>query len=128
MGPSQVPVQEVTLQRSMSITSQDSVGSSWSGSSQWAVPNPSRLKYTQQFNQNDRSKSGYLSGVQARNILMGTGLSQQILAGVWALSDLDADGRLSSDEFILAMHLCDIAKQVMGNIHHISQILVQPLL
>jgi len=79
---------------------------------EWAVPNPSRLKYTQLFNQNDRSKSGYLSGVQARNILMGTGLPQQILATVWMLSDLDADGRLSCEEFILAMHLCDVARQV----------------
>ena len=79
---------------------------------EWAVPNPSRLKYTQQFNQNDRSKSGFISGVQARNILMSTGLPQQILATVWSLSDLDSDGRLSSEEFVLAMHLCDVARQV----------------
>jgi len=26
------------------------------------------------------------------------------------LSDLDVDGRLSCDEFVLAMHLCDIAR------------------
>lgn len=27
-----------------------------------------------------------------------------------ALADIDSDGRLSCDEFVLAMHLCDIAK------------------
>ena len=26
------------------------------------------------------------------------------------LADMDSDGRLSSDEFVLAMHLCDMAK------------------
>ena len=43
---------------------------------------------------------------------MATALPQQILASVWGLSDLDADGRLSCEEFILAMHLCDVARQV----------------
>jgi hypothetical protein len=79
---------------------------------EWAVPNPSRLKYTQLFNQNDRTKSGFLTGVQARNILLGTNLPQPILAQVWGLSDMDADGRLGSEEFVLAMHLCDMARQV----------------
>lgn len=27
-----------------------------------------------------------------------------------ALADMDSDGRLGSEEFVLAMHLCDIAK------------------
>lgn len=82
---------------------------------EWAVPHPSRLKYTQLFNQNDRSKSGYLTGVQARNILLGTGLPQPILAQVWGLSDMDNDGRLGTEEFVLALHLCDVARQVKLN-------------
>jgi len=80
---------------------------------EWAVPNASRLKYTQLFNRNDRTKSGYLTGVQARNILLGTGLPQPILAQVWGLSDMDSDGRLGSEEFVLALHLCDLFKQVL---------------
>lgn len=80
---------------------------------EWAVPNASRLKYTQLFNQHDRTKSGYLTGVQARNILLGTSLPQPILAQVWGLSDMDADGRLSSEEFVLALHLCDLFRQVL---------------
>ncbi|XP_021964596.1 intersectin-2 isoform X1 [Folsomia candida] len=94
--------------RSGSITSHDSIVSPLL---EWAVPHPSRLKYTQLFNQNDRSKSGYLTGVQARNILLGTGLPQPILAQVWGLSDMDNDGRLGTEEFVLALHLCDVARQ-----------------
>ncbi|KAI5732897.1 hypothetical protein M8J76_005446 [Diaphorina citri] len=77
---------------------------------EWAVPHASKLKYTQLFNTTDRTRSGFLSGPQARNIMVATGLSQGILAQIWNLADMDSDGQLSCDEFVLAMHLCDLAK------------------
>jgi hypothetical protein len=43
-------------------------------------------------------------------LLVQTGLQQQQLAQIWQLSDCDLDGKLSLEEFILAMHLCDYAK------------------
>ncbi|XP_066583007.1 intersectin-1 [Prorops nasuta] len=88
--------------------SQHSVGSPHAV--EWAVPHQTKLKYTQLFNTWDRSRSGFLSGPQARNIMVQTGLHQAILAQIWALADMDSDGRLGCDEFVLAMHLCDIAK------------------
>lgn len=48
--------------------------------------------------------------MQARHVLNNTGLAQMILAKIWQLSDIDNDGKLSQDEFVLAMHLCDSAK------------------
>lgn len=50
-----------------------------------------------------------MTGVQARGILVQSKLPQATLAQIWTLSDLDSDGRLSCDEFILAMFLCDKA-------------------
>nr|XP_012216614.1 PREDICTED: intersectin-1 isoform X3 [Linepithema humile] len=88
--------------------SQHSVGSPQSA--EWAVPHQTKLKYTQLFNTWDRTRSGFLSGPQARNIMVQSQLPQPILAQIWALSDMDSDGRLGSEEFVLAMHLCDIAK------------------
>ncbi|XP_068979459.1 intersectin-1 isoform X2 [Bombus flavifrons] len=88
--------------------SQHSVGSPQSV--EWAVPHQTKLKYTQLFNTWDRARSGFLSGPQARNIMVQSQLPQQVLAQIWALADMDSDGRLSCDEFVLAMHLCDIAK------------------
>ncbi|RXG67148.1 Intersectin-1 [Armadillidium vulgare] len=79
-------------------------------SMEWGVPQPSKLKYTQVFNVSDKTKSGFLSGAQARNILIQSGLPQQTLATIWALSDVDNDGRLSCEEFVLAMFLCEQAK------------------
>ncbi|XP_069975866.1 intersectin-1-like isoform X2 [Penaeus vannamei] len=99
-APAAAPVQRTA--------SQDSGGAQTPG--EWAVPQASKLKYTQVFNMTDRSKSGYLSGVQARNILIQSQLPQQALAQIWALSDVDNDGRLSCEEFVLAMYLCESAK------------------
>lgn len=49
----------------------------------WAVPQPTKLKYTQIFNTTDRTRSGFLSGAQARNVMVQTKLPQSILAQIW---------------------------------------------
>ncbi|KAM8832294.1 intersectin-2a isoform 2-T2 [Spinachia spinachia] len=78
--------------------------------SDWAVPQGSRLKYRQQFNTLDKLMSGYLSGPQVRNALIASNLTQTQLATIWNLADVGRDGQLQADEFILAMHLVDMAK------------------
>ncbi|XP_072513899.1 intersectin-1 isoform X2 [Salminus brasiliensis] len=75
----------------------------------WAVPQSSRLKYRQLFNSHDKMMSGHLTGPQARTILMQSSLPQAQLATIWNLSDIDQDGKLTAEEFILAMHLIDMA-------------------
>lgn len=50
---------------------------------EWAVPHQTKLKYTQLFNTWDRTRSGFLSGPQARNIIIQTQLPQAILAQIW---------------------------------------------
>ncbi|GBM98018.1 Intersectin-1 [Araneus ventricosus] len=62
------------------------------------------------FNSYDRTRTGFLTGAQARNILVNTGLSQPILAQIWTLADIDSDGRLSCEEFVLALHLAESVK------------------
>lgn len=52
---------------------------------EWAVPQQSKLKYTQLFNSQDRTRTGFLTGAQVKNILIGTGLSQPVLAQIWYL-------------------------------------------
>ncbi|TNM95026.1 hypothetical protein fugu_017785 [Takifugu bimaculatus] len=80
------------------------------GTNDWSIPQASRLKYRQQFNTLDKLMSGYLSGPQVRNALIASNLTQTQLATIWTLADVDRDGRLQGDEFILAMHLVDMAK------------------
>uniref|UniRef100_A0A674BH63 Intersectin 2b n=1 Tax=Salmo trutta TaxID=8032 RepID=A0A674BH63_SALTR len=78
--------------------------------SDWAVPQASRLKYRQQFNSLDKHMTGYLTGQQVRNAMATTLLTQTQLATIWTLADVDKDGKLRGEEFILAMHLVDMAK------------------
>ncbi|XP_050682373.1 intersectin-2 [Leptidea sinapis] len=78
---------------------------------EWGVPQPQKLKYTQLFNTTDKAKIGAVSGTQARSIMLQSRLPQQILAQIWALADLDSDGKLGCEEFVLAMYLCERATQ-----------------
>ncbi|XP_068698722.1 intersectin-1-like isoform X2 [Montipora foliosa] len=75
-----------------------------------AITPTSRLKYNQVFKANDFKKTGFLSGDQARSMLIQSGLPQGILAQIWNLSDLDKDGQLNIEEFALAMHFVELAK------------------
>lgn len=61
--------------------SQHSAGSPQS--TEWAVPHQTKLKYTQLFNTWDRTRSGFLSGPQARNIMVQSQLPQPVLAQIW---------------------------------------------
>ncbi|XP_058485779.1 intersectin-2b isoform X2 [Solea solea] len=78
--------------------------------SDWAVPHASRLKYRQLFNGLDKQMTGYLTGQQVRGAMAATMLTQTQLASIWTLADVDKDGKLKAEEFILAMHLVDLAK------------------
>uniref|UniRef100_A0A4W4E9K4 Intersectin 2b n=1 Tax=Electrophorus electricus TaxID=8005 RepID=A0A4W4E9K4_ELEEL len=100
-----------------SSSSSSSSNASLAGSSpktshlDWAVPQSSRLKYRQQFNILDKQMTGCLTGPQVRNAMASTPLTQTQLATIWNLADVDKDGKLKAEEFILAMHLVDMAKQ-----------------
>lgn len=78
---------------------------------EWAIPQQTKLKYTQMFNSHDRQRTNFLTQNQARNILLESKLPQQVLANIWNLSDVDVDGKLTCEEFVLAMHLVDKAKR-----------------
>lgn len=105
------PASPVEKPRTVSVSSQDSpTGMPPPPLIEWAVPQQAKLKFTQLFNSHDRTRTGFLTGAQIKNLLVGTGLSQPVLAQIWSLSDIDADGRLSCEEFVLAMHLAESVK------------------
>lgn len=81
---------------------------SFSTGLEWSIPQSSKLKYTQMFNTADKTKIGFLTGSQARSILLQTKVPQGTLAQIWSLSDMDADGRLGCEEFVLALYLCEL--------------------
>jgi hypothetical protein len=47
------------------------------------IPQTTRTKYAQVFQSNDQNSTGFVSGQQAKTLLMQTGLPQNILAQIW---------------------------------------------
>mmetsp|Transcript_15514 Transcript_15514/g.21240 ORF Transcript_15514/g.21240 Transcript_15514/m.21240 type:complete len:542 (-) Transcript_15514:186-1811(-) len=64
--------------------------------------------YTPQFN--SVQKNGFVTGAAARGIMGNSGLANAILRKIWELSDVDKDGQLDLNEFVLAMVLIEGAK------------------
>lgn len=70
-----------------------------------------REAYGRAFLWKSDSKMGCVDGQTACYILIGSGLSENILARIWNMSDIDRDGKLSQDEFFVALHLTRFCKQ-----------------
>ncbi|ORX91956.1 hypothetical protein K493DRAFT_303690 [Basidiobolus meristosporus CBS 931.73] len=49
--------------------------------------------------------NGLLSGDQARNVFLESGLDVSVLERIWDLADMDKDGAMTLDEFVVAMKL-----------------------
>ena len=54
--------------------------------------------------------AGFVSGAQAKTVLTSSGLSTGSLRKIWELSDMDKDGQLDLNEFVVAMYLSDCVK------------------
>lgn len=84
-APTPTPPQSGHASRSMSF-SEKAPSVPESPTAEWAVPQSSKLKFTQLFNQTDKTRSGFLTGTQARGILLQTKVPNPILAQIWSLS------------------------------------------
>ncbi|XP_053556022.1 epidermal growth factor receptor substrate 15-like 1 [Bombina bombina] len=71
----------------------------------WVVPMVDKIRYDDIFLQTDLDMDGYVSGLEVKDIFMQSGLAQNLLAHIWALADTRQMGKLSKDQFALAMYL-----------------------
>ncbi|KEP67688.1 UNVERIFIED_CONTAM: EF hand domain-containing protein [Hammondia hammondi] len=71
-------------------------------------------RYAQVFADTDGNHDGYVEGGDARNVFTSSLLPDTDLAAIWALADVDCDGRLTLKEFLLAMTL--IGKRKKGGL------------
>uniref|UniRef100_H3DQX9 Epidermal growth factor receptor pathway substrate 15-like 1a n=1 Tax=Tetraodon nigroviridis TaxID=99883 RepID=H3DQX9_TETNG len=71
----------------------------------WAVPLADRGRYDDIFLKTDSDLDGFVSGQEVKEIFMHSGLSQNVLAHIWALADTRQMGKLTREQFSLAMHL-----------------------
>src|SRR6266498_3455097 len=73
--------------------------------SYWEFSSVDKASVMPQFN-SLHPIDGKVPGSSVKPILIGTGLSNDILARVWELADWDNDGYMDADQFAVAMHLC----------------------
>lgn len=71
----------------------------------WLITPQEKAKYDQFFNGIDTTGSGYLSGEQAVKFFSDSGLPEDTLAQIWDLADINSEGRLTREEFAVAMYL-----------------------
>ncbi|XP_041967597.1 epidermal growth factor receptor substrate 15-like 1 isoform X4 [Alosa sapidissima] len=70
----------------------------------WVVPTTDRGRYDDIFLKTDGDLDGFVSGLEVKDIFMQSGLPQNILAHIWALADTRQMGKLTREQFALAMH------------------------
>ncbi|TNN61735.1 Epidermal growth factor receptor substrate 15-like 1 [Liparis tanakae] len=71
----------------------------------WVVPVSDRGRYDDIFLKTDADLDGFVSGHEVKEIFMHSGLSQNVLAHIWALADTKQIGKLTREQFALAMYL-----------------------
>ncbi|KAJ7986625.1 hypothetical protein DPEC_G00341810 [Dallia pectoralis] len=71
----------------------------------WIVSPPDKAKYDEVFVKTDLDMDGLVSGPEVRDIFLKTGLPSATLARIWELCDIGDMGKLTREQFALALHL-----------------------
>ncbi|XP_061653333.1 epidermal growth factor receptor substrate 15-like 1 isoform X3 [Phyllopteryx taeniolatus] len=87
------------------LTSKHSFKASIQPEQQWVVPVADRERYNDLFKKTDMDNDGLIDGTEVIEIFMHSSLSQTMLAQIWGLADTKQTGKLTQEQFSLAMHL-----------------------
>ncbi|KAF4249772.1 hypothetical protein CNMCM8980_002878 [Aspergillus fumigatiaffinis] len=71
----------------------------------WLITPAEKAQFDTIFGTIDTAKLGVITGDQAVGFFMKAQLPEEVLAQIWDLADIDADGQLTKDEFAVAMYL-----------------------
>uniref|UniRef100_A0A7N8YE46 Epidermal growth factor receptor pathway substrate 15-like 1b n=1 Tax=Mastacembelus armatus TaxID=205130 RepID=A0A7N8YE46_9TELE len=71
----------------------------------WVVPVADRERYDDIFKQTDTDNDGFVTGTEVIEIFMQSSLSQTMLAQIWGLADTKQTGKLTREQFSVAMYL-----------------------
>ncbi|KNC96723.1 uncharacterized protein SPPG_07932 [Spizellomyces punctatus DAOM BR117] len=74
-------------------------------SPEWLIKDDEKAQCDQFFDGLDKDKKGFVTGQDSYEFFTRAKLPQTELARIWDLADISRTGRLSKDEFAVAMHL-----------------------
>lgn len=69
----------------------------------WVVTAQDKLRYDEIFRRSDIDRDGLVSGLEIKDVFLKSGIPQNFLAIIWALCDTNQSGKLTSEQFALAM-------------------------
>ncbi|KAJ5644034.1 uncharacterized protein N7484_006541 [Penicillium longicatenatum] len=72
---------------------------------EWLISPQEKMHFDGIFETVDTAKRGMITGDQAVGFFMKAQLPEEVLAQIWDLADIDADGQLTREEFAVAMYL-----------------------
>lgn len=73
--------------------------------SNWLVTPEEKARFDQFFADLDKTSKGYITGEEAVPFLSQSSLSEDALAQIWDLADINSEGTLTRDTFAVAMYL-----------------------
>lgn len=71
----------------------------------WAITPSDKAKFDNIYNGLDRANRGFITGDEAVPFFSESKLPEEALAHIWDLADINSAGRLTRDEFAVAMYL-----------------------
>ncbi|XP_015826824.3 epidermal growth factor receptor substrate 15 isoform X2 [Nothobranchius furzeri] len=74
----------------------------------WVVSPADKAKFDELFNKTDGDMDGLVSGAEVRDIFLKTGLPSATLARIWELCDIGDIGKLTREQFALALYLINL--------------------
>merc|ERR1712173_126963 len=81
------------------------------GRGDWIVDSTLKSKFDQEF-YSLSLQDGFASGGQLKNVMLNQDLkSNDVLAKIWDLADIDRDGKMDADEFALMMYMINYVKE-----------------
>lgn len=92
------------------ISMTDSLLGSPPNSNDWVVTPNDRVRFDAIFARSDLDKDGLVSGHEIKDVFMQSGIPQMCLAQIWALCDTNQSGKLTMEQFALAMWLVERKK------------------
>lgn len=72
---------------------------------EWLVTPQDKARFDLLYDELDKSKKGFITGEEAVTFFSQSNLSEDALAQIWDLADVNSEGRLTRDEFAVAMYL-----------------------
>ncbi|XP_030379532.1 epidermal growth factor receptor substrate 15-like 1 isoform X2 [Scaptodrosophila lebanonensis] len=92
----------------------------------WVVTPAELQRFEGIFRQSDLDKDGLVSGLEVKDIFMKSGIPQRSLADIWALCDTNQSGKLTVEQFALAMWLVERKQRGVDPPHVLTANMVPP--